>query len=142
MSTTYDIIDEELKKRRWSRRKLAEIAGININTMSTIFARRVEPFPEKYLEPIAKALDIAAHELKGIKIYKLMLPGEEEEPPFRLEPIAKAIAHRATKCNSEEIGGLLKLTDLIDAFKGLNEEGQDLALKIVAALTNSQEYRR
>lgn len=54
----YDKLDELLRQRGWSRRKLAMEAGINLNTMSALFARRPEPLPDKYLRPMAEALGV------------------------------------------------------------------------------------
>lgn len=54
----YDKIDELIKQKDISRRKLAMLAGINISTMSALFARRPVPLPDKYLSPIAEALGV------------------------------------------------------------------------------------
>lgn len=66
--SVYDRIDAILKQRRISRRKLAEMAGINVNTMSAIFARKAEPLADKYLDPIAEALEVPKTELLGIRV--------------------------------------------------------------------------
>ena len=54
----YDRIDELLKQKGLSRRKLAELSGINPSTLGALFARRPVPLPDKYLNPIAEALGV------------------------------------------------------------------------------------
>ncbi len=54
----YDKIDELLKQKGLSRRKLAMQAGITTSNMSALFARRPVPLPDKYLNPIAAALGV------------------------------------------------------------------------------------
>lgn len=62
---TFDKIDELAKAKKISRRRLAQMAGINVNTMSSLYKRRPAKFPEKYIEPIANALGVAPSELKN-----------------------------------------------------------------------------
>ena len=54
----YDKIDELLKQKGMSRRKLAMQAGISTSNMSALFARRPVPLADKYLNPIAAALGV------------------------------------------------------------------------------------
>lgn len=68
----YDRIDNVLKQKKISRRKLAELAGINVNTMSSLFARRPSNFPRQYLNQIAEVLDITPAALEGYGIFQLV----------------------------------------------------------------------
>lgn len=77
--STYDKIDEILKERGLSRRKLAQMAGINVNTMSALFAKKPEKFPDKYLNAIAEALDVSALTLKASNIRLLARPTKAAE---------------------------------------------------------------
>lgn len=75
----YDLIDELLKERQWSRRKLARMAGINASTISMLFCRRPERIPDKYLEQIAAALGISSAKLKGAQIMAELDKMERDE---------------------------------------------------------------
>ena len=89
----YDKIDEILKERKISRRKLA--------MMSALFARRPERFPDKYLEKIASALSVSIAELKGANLslfpsaetpsHRLSLAAPADSPPFDSSKITNAI---------------------------------------------------
>ena len=88
---TYERIDELLKERHMSRRKLAQIAGININTMSALFMRRPETFPPKYLEKIAAALNVPVTEFTGLKL--ISFPGTvKEEPVKEADPLQQIVS--------------------------------------------------
>lgn len=62
---TFDRIDELAKAKKISRRRLAQMAGINVNTMSSLYRRRPARFPERYIEPIANVLRVPPSELRN-----------------------------------------------------------------------------
>lgn len=63
--TTYERIDAILKDRGISRRQLARMAGIKEPTLASVFSKRPEFFPRKYLGPIAEALGVSLDDLEG-----------------------------------------------------------------------------
>lgn len=75
----YDKIDELAKARNISRRRLAQLSGININTMSTLYKRRPVNFPDKYLIPIAAVLDVSPSEIRNANNLRLF-PNAAEPP--------------------------------------------------------------
>lgn len=64
--TVYERIDAILAERGISRRKLARMAGIKEATLGSIFAKRPEPFPRKYIASIASALNVSVSYLDGV----------------------------------------------------------------------------
>lgn len=62
---TFDRIDELAKVKKISRRRLAQMAGINVNTVSSLYRRRPARFPERYIEPIANVLGVPPSELRN-----------------------------------------------------------------------------
>lgn len=86
--STYDKIDELLKERKMSRRKLAQKAGINVNTMSALFAKKPDVLPDKYLNPIAEVLEVSPTTLRASN---LRLFTASEAVPFDANKINHAM---------------------------------------------------
>lgn len=63
----YDRIEHVREERGFSRRKLAEKAGIKPSTLQSLFDRRPEHFPSKYVTLIAEALGVSKDTLTGEK---------------------------------------------------------------------------
>ena len=74
MATVYDVIDALREQRLLSQRKLAELAGILPNTMTTLMIRRPPRIPKKYLEALAPVL--------GLKWYELLNMTEVDAAKF------------------------------------------------------------
>lgn len=133
--TIYDRIDHELKKRNLSRRKLAQLSGININTMSSLFARRPEPFPENHLIKIADTLGVPVHELKGLSLVMFSGP----EPIKNDRPAIQIIQRHVTpyKAPAESKGA----GELLNIFNSLNKEGRRALLAVATTFSIMGEYK-
>lgn len=95
----YDKIDALLREREWSRRKLAIEAGINVSTMSALFARRPNPLPDKYLRRMAAALGVD----KSVFSKKAL----DEEYEQKTAELFNRIAHGELPDGDEEEQALL-----------------------------------
>lgn len=144
----YDKIDEILKERKVSRRKLAMMAGININTMSALFARRPERIPDKYLEKIASALNVSIAELKGANlslfpsaetpsIHQFSLTMPAVSPPFDSSKITKAILKNYNFDGEEEA----PLSFIMAALEKMDKEELGIVANYISVLQkrNSRE---
>lgn len=137
----YDKIDEILKERKISRRKLAMMAGININTMSALFARRPERFPDKYLEKIASALSVSIAELKGANLslfpsaetpstHRLSLATPAGSPPFDSSKITNAILKSHNFTGEEET----PLSFIMAALEKMDKKELDIVADYIGVL--------
>ena len=136
----YDKIDEILKERKISRRKLAMMAGININTMSALFARRPERFPDKYLEKIASALSVSIAELKGANLslfpsaetpsHRLSLAAPADSPPFDSSKITNAILKSHNFAGEEET----PLSFIMAALEKMDKKELDIVADYIGVL--------
>lgn len=150
----YDNIDKELHNRCWSRRELAQRAGINVNTMSTLFARKPDPMPEKYIDKIANALEMQPHELKGFGLVTEMPQFKPKDfdlaSKMRLfyEPTDFSNFNSISKVeiNRNYKGDIAhdsqKLAKLIESFNLLNADGQEAALSVLIALAASSRFQK
>lgn len=66
MSSVYEVIDTLRQRRHLSQRKLAELAGILPNTMTTLMTRKPLHIPKKYLEAIAPVFGMKWFELLNL----------------------------------------------------------------------------
>jgi len=74
MSNVYEVIDALRQRRHLSQRKLAELAGILPNTMTTLMTRRSPHIRKAYLESLASVF--------GMKWFELLNLTEEESTAF------------------------------------------------------------
>ena len=74
MANVYDVIDALREHCLLSQRKLAELAGILPNTMTTLMIRRPSRIPKKYLEALAPVF--------GLKWYELLNMTEADAERF------------------------------------------------------------
>ena len=132
--TIYDRIDMELKRRHWSRRKLADFAGININTMCSLFARKPDPLPDKYLNKIADALDIPVHELKGISIVGFPAHSRRKKSDPFLYNLEFALAYENLTYRTAE-------NELVAFYNLLNKPGKSVLLRMAETLSQMAEFR-
>ena len=126
--TIYDRIDNELKRRNISRRRLAQLSGININTMSTLFARRPEPFPENHLVKIADALDMPVRELKGFSLVEFR-PSRSNNKDGLIATTSNQFHNVGDYSNSKAS------KQLLSSFNSLNDDGQRALLAVAAAFS-------
>lgn len=81
--TVYERIDDLLFERGMSRRELARQAGIKETTLASVFARRPEVFPTRYLKPIAKVFGLQWEELAGYAPIDTVIPDKNGGAIFR-----------------------------------------------------------
>lgn len=86
MEDLYDRIDELLKEKGWSRRRLAERAGINPATLATLFKRRTKNPKFEYIQKIARALDVSEKQIlkeAGYYFYGMKDAVDWKEEPWQ-----------------------------------------------------------
>lgn len=156
--SVYENIDRIIKEKRISRRKLARMAGINETTLASCFARRPEHFPSKYAVAIAKVLHVPVWELydtqptmvpisEAISVAKALhgaTPDELRKGLNELEEKHLDIWIRARQAVNaymkEDIeAGLWRF---LKAYKLLNDDGREQAIKRVEEMTHNDLYRR
>lgn len=128
----YDKIDELAKARNISRRRLAQLSGININTMSTLYKRRPVNFPDKYLIPIAAVLDVSPSEIRNAN--NLHLFPNTAEPPHTDADAAQVVdfanlAPGQTENQRATVGQVLSMIET------LNRDELKIVSDYIAVLT-------
>ena len=124
----FDRLDEILKSRKMSRRKLAIEVGILPGTMSTAFSRR-SGLSSKELLKIAKYLGVNPLYLEGL-----------DDDPEAKEDLLDQLQNSSAYQFSLESSDAMRLTMLLEAFSVLNTKGRYEALKAVCNLTYVPEY--
>ena len=125
----FEALDSMLKEKHISRRKLALAVGINESTMSTAFARKSGLSQDKVLA-IAHYLDVSPFDL-----YAVPSPwhkGFDDMPEEQQREWYKRYAE-----TEEEIDRFDRLCNLFD---GLNEVGQNEAIKRIEEMLSVPKY--
>ena len=154
----YDRIDELAAERNLSRRKLAQLAGINVNTLSTIFKRRPDKFPEKYLESIANALGVSVSEIRNANLRVFPKPMNNRQTlkyerimdlytPHSLPygPIAQLLCDFLDQYavdHPDIYNEACYWGDMIEALNGLTSDGRDKVLEYARDLVSTFKYSR
>lgn len=145
----YDKIDELLKQRCMSRRKLAMQAGISTSNMSALFSRRPVPMPDKYLNPIAVALgvDRAAFDADVLEQEHLERLQEEHELAFGSQRVDNMFRRMGTKeqraerarrsyCPNEHV------FEIMEQIDGLDDDDLDAIEQWVASVQMYRAFSR
>lgn len=137
--TVYENIDKILRERHISRRKLADLAGINANTLAAVFMRKPDPFPEKYLIPIAEALEVPVYQLKGLKLLKY--PAGKAATPAQASGEASDVAFSEEEDNARVTAEFFALRTL-SAISQVNLDGLKLICQYAETLSTDNRYRK
>lgn len=129
--TVYDKIDEILKMKHMSRRKMAHAAGIPESTISSLFIRRPDRFPLEYALKIANVLQVNWAELLGV--YPYDDTSKEELTPEEQKEIFNHMTSSAQRIKWDR--------NMSDFFYRLNEIGRQEAIKRVEELTCLSQYQ-
>lgn len=124
----FDRLDEILKSRKLSRRKLAIEVGILPGTMSTAFSRR-SGLSSKEVLKIAKYLGVNPLYLEGL-----------DDDPAAKENMLDQLQNSPAYHFALESSDAVRLTMLLEAYSVLNIKGRYEALKAVCNLTYVPEY--
>lgn len=128
----YDKIDELAKARNISRRRLAQLSGININTMSTLYKRRPVNFPDKYLFPIAAVLDVSPSEIRNANNLRLF-PKTAELP--RADADAAQVVDFADLAPVQTENQRATVGQVLSMIETLNRDELKIVSDYIAVLT-------
>ena len=130
---SFDKIDELRKEQRISRSELARRAGINPNTMSTLFSRRPKVLSDKYLLPIAAALNVSPSVIRNANIRAF--------PGTKLQAIDGACEPQAGNTPTNTAGNskitLQQMQSIFEQLQGLDEEQLRFIEKYILFIRNS-----
>ena len=132
-STIFDFIEQELKKRKSSKRALAEYLNVSESSLSTAFGRKSYSFlvKDNRIVKTASFLNIPVMDLLG----ELFSEGLS----------VKATPFDPENATEEEISYILfgdtDFYDIRRSYLRLNEKGKSVARGLMAALANMPEYQ-
>lgn len=129
----YDKIDELAKARNISRRRLAQLSGINTNTMSTLYKRRPVNFPDKYLIPIANALNVSPSEIRNAN--NLRLFPSAAEPPCADADTAQVV-HWDSLVPAQTENQRATVGQVLSMIETLNRDELKIVSDYIAVLTH------
>ncbi len=150
MEDLYDRIDALIQEKGWSRRRLAERAGINPATLATLFKRRTKNPKFQYIQKIAKALNVSEKDIlkeAGYYFYGIKDAVDWKEEPWhslRLQEIeidalrlrdCVSIYHYSKENPSERFAIYLN-----GAAKRLNSAGKVKVEEYISDLLSSPKY--
>lgn len=145
----YDLIDKLLAEKHMSRRKLAELAGISVNTLSAAFRRKTKNISIDSVMRIADVLQVNWWELMGYEDYGGGVYGVEASPDQDIYKKVKGALNRNLHDRINDSFGLqviegtlpdyLQIRELMD---NLNPEGREEAVKRISELTELPRYKR
>jgi len=124
----FDRLDAILKERKISRRKLALLAGINENTMSTAFRRKSGLNSEAEFA-IAEALNLSPLYLMGLDNKRTSFE-QHMTNPFDSAPVQYALENSVA----------IAISSVLVSLKNLNSLGRAEAAKRVFELLHVPEY--
>lgn len=123
----YDRIDELLKEKNISRRKLAIMAGVPPTTLQSAFSRKTVNLSHDTIKKIADALGVPVADLAGWSYFDELYPGMADEVKL-LEQISSRYGSEAPK--------------LLDVYSHLNSEGKAKAFDAVSDLSLIPKYQK
>ncbi len=126
--TIYDRIEQQLKSRNMSRRKLAMLAGIPPATLNTALARKAGLSPENIVK-IAQALDVDANVL----LYGRIMADDIQFVKSGGLSDAMQKLHKT----ADELGSAA----LLRRYQMLNEAGKQALLRTAEVYTFYPEWR-
>lgn len=151
----YAYLDKLLKSMRMSRRKLAELTGINQNTLSAAFRRKSENFSLESVMKIAHVLNVEWWKLMGWEDFGGGFYGKEAEPgkyEYWSNYLFRRGIPKLPNNNPREL--LLGLFDSMDEdtqneayvmfehYENLTDEGRHLVIDFLDMLSENPRYVR
>lgn len=118
-------IDSILLEKKWSRRKLAQEAGIPPSTLQSAMERNKD-YSIVTLQKISEVLNVSILELMGYK----------SQSDF------ENYVHGQVRNAEMNIKSTKRLASICNAFKKLNEQGQLKAVEQVQDLAKIPEYQK
>lgn len=142
----YELLDDILRDKGMSRRKLAQLAGISENTLSAAFRRRSKNFPIENVQKIASVLNIEWWKLMGWTEYGHMVYGLPVNSPEEIEKISYRIWGKPAQIvhykDGIQIDDNTHMQLIKEEMEKLNDNGQQEAVRQVSLLTKIPEYQR
>lgn len=123
----YDRIDDILKEKNLSRRKLAIMAGIPPTTLQSAFSRKTVNLPVDTIKRIADALGVPVSDLAGWSFFDELHPDMANEVNL-YEQVVKQYGSG--------------VAELLELFADLNEDGQAKAIAALSDLTLIEKYQK
>ena len=141
----YELFERALAEKRISRRKLAGMIGVNVNTFLSALGRKSDLDPDTVAR-IAKVLEVDYTELslsreswEALRTIEKIAEQNKNDTAAKgdiLDQLQNSVAYQAAL----ELSDAMRLTMLLEAFSVLNTKGRYEALKAVCNLTYVPEY--